>query len=268
MPVNYFPGHMAKAQRQLKEVLPALDVGVIVLDARIPRSSLGLDLESLLGGRPFLYALNKADLADPALTAAWAGHLGSAVIIQAQSGQGIGDLADRALAAGRSRLRTRRPVRLVVLGIPNVGKSSLLNRLAGRRAAAVGDKPGVTRARQWIRARPDLEVLDTPGLLRPRLGDQRAAFLLALVASLRDELIGREKLSLQALSLIAERYPGNLRERYGIEISGDPQTDLENIGRARGLFLGGGRIDTERTAAAVLADLRAGRLGRMTFEEP
>ncbi|MGE5528692.1 MAG: ribosome biogenesis GTPase YlqF [Patescibacteria group bacterium] len=268
MAESYYPGHMAKARREIMALLPALDVGVILLDARIPRASLGHGLEELLGRRAAIYALNKADLADPPATASWAASLGRAVILDARGGRGMQELLEACLEAGRRRLRTARPVRLAVLGIPNVGKSSLLNRLAGRRAAAVGDKPGVTRARQWVRARPDLEVLDTPGLLRPRLDDPHAALLLALTAAIRDEIRGRESLAREAIALLERRYPGRLAERYGVAPTGDGEADLEAVGRARGCFLSGGRVDCERAAAAVLGDFRAGRLGRITLEDP
>ncbi|MGE5598901.1 MAG: ribosome biogenesis GTPase YlqF [Bacteroidota bacterium] len=270
MVTSYYPGHMAKARRQIRELLPVLDAGVVVLDARLPRASRGQGFEEILGRRPLIYALNKVDLADPRTTAEWLASLGRAVAIEARTGLGVPDLLQACLAAGRARpgRRGRGPVRLAVLGIPNVGKSSLLNRLAGRRAMAVADRPGVTRARQWVRARPDLEILDTPGLLAPRLDDADAALLLAMVAAVRDEIYGREELAGKAVALIEGRYPGRLEERYGVRLTGDTQADLEEIGRARGCLAAGGRVDTERAAALLLADLRAGRLGRMTFESP
>ncbi|MGE5551867.1 MAG: ribosome biogenesis GTPase YlqF [Bacteroidota bacterium] len=267
MVTSYYPGHMAKARRELKALLPVLDAGVILLDARIPRASLGQGFEDLLGPRPVVYALNKADLADPGATAAWVRKLGGAVVIEAQSGMGVPDLLAAGLEAGRRRAKPGRPVRLVILGIPNVGKSSLLNRLAGRKAMPVADRPGVTRARQWVRARPDLEILDMPGLLMPRLGDPETALLLAVVAAIKDEIYGREDLARRAITLVQKRYPDRLAERYGIAISGDAYQDLDAIGRARGHLLAGGRVDTERTAATLLSDLRGGRLGRLTLED-
>lgn len=265
---SYFPGHMAKARRQLRELLPVLDAGAVLLDARVPRASLGLGLTEFMGKRPVVYALNKADLADPALTEAWVRHLGAAVVIDARSGRGVERLLAACLEAGGTRAKYNRPVRIAILGIPNVGKSSLLNRLAGRRAAAVGDKPGVTRAKQWVRARPDLEILDLPGLLAPRLGDPGVGLLLSIVAAIKDEIAGRETLAMESIRLLEARYPGRLGERYGVELTGDPQADLERIGRARGCIQGGGRVDTGRAEAALLADLRGGRLGRITLEDP
>ena len=175
----------------------------------------------------------------------------------ARTGEGLEGL--RRLLAGRTA---------AFVGPSGVGKSSLLNRVAGRRAAAVGDRPGVTRAPQWIKARPGLEILDLPGLLAPRLGDPEVFLLLALVAAIRDELAGRERLVREAIPLLERRYPGRLAARYGIVPSGDPDRDLEAIGRARGLLIAGGRVDRERTAAALLSDLRSGRLGRLTLEDP
>ena len=268
MPISYYPGHMAKARRQLKELLPVLDLGVVLLDARVPGASMGHGFEELLGRRPVVYALNKSDLADAAATAVWRAHLGRAVLLETRTGRGVQELLDLCLEAGRPRAKTARPVRLVILGIPNVGKSSLLNRLAGRRAAAVGDRPGITRARQWVRARPNLEVLDMPGLLRPRLGDPAVGLLLSMVAALKEEILGREPLAREAITLVERRYPGRLADRYGVEPTGDSQLYLERIGRARGHLLAGGRVDCGRAADTLLADLRAGRLGRLTLEDP
>lgn len=268
MTTSYYPGHMAKARRQLRELLPVLDVGAVLLDARVPRASLGLNLGELLGNRPVIYALNKADLADPSATAAWVKHLGAAVVLEVPTGRGVGELLAAAADAGRGRRKYERPVRLAILGIPNVGKSSLLNRIAGRRAAQVGDKPGVTRARQWVRARPDLEILDTPGLLAPRLKDRHTALLLSLVGTIKEEIMGVEELAREALGLIEGIYPGRLGERYGVEITGDPDLDLASIGRVRGLLLPGGRVDFDRTARMLLGELRGGRLGRLTLEVP
>ncbi|MCL6614263.1 MAG: ribosome biogenesis GTPase YlqF [Firmicutes bacterium] len=265
---SHFPGHMARARRELKDLLPVLDLGVVVLDARIPRASLGQGLAALMGGRPVVYALNKADLADPEKTADWRQHLEAAVIVDARTGAGVAELLALCLERGRRRLKYERPIRFAVLGIPNVGKSSLLNRIAGRRAAAVGDRPGVTRAPQWIKAHRGLEILDLPGILAPRLGDPEVVLLLALVSAIKDELIGREKLAREAILLLERRYPGRLAARYGVTPTGDPEADLEAVGRARGCLLPGGRVDLERTAALLLADLRAGRLGRLTFEDP
>jgi len=268
MTTSYFPGHMAKARRQLKELLPLIDAGIVLLDARAPRASLGVDFNELLGRRPLIYALNKADLADPKTTNAWLAYLGTAVIIEARGGQGVNHLLDICLTHGRRQTKVKRPVRLVIMGIPNVGKSSLLNRLAGRRAMAVGDKPGITRARQWVKVRPDLEILDTPGLLAPRLADPQAAVILSLIAAIKDEIFSREILAKELISLLAVRYPACLPQRYGITPTGDPELDLENIGRGRGFLLPGGRVDPERAAAGILTDLRAGRLGRITLEDP
>ena len=265
---GYFPGHMAKTRRVLKDFLPVLDLGVVVLDARVPRASLGQGLAALMSGRPVVYALNKADLADPEKTAGWLRHLEPAAAVEARKGAGVAELLALCLERGRRRMKYRRPVRFAVLGIPNVGKSSLLNRLAGRRAAAVGARPGVTRAPQWIKARPGLEILDLPGLLAPRLDDPEAVLLLALAAALEDELVGRERLAREAILLLERRYPGRLAARYGIVPSGDPEGDLEAIGRTRGFLIAGARVDRERTAAALLSDLRSGRLGRLTFEDP
>ncbi|NLG83270.1 MAG: ribosome biogenesis GTPase YlqF [Firmicutes bacterium] len=265
---SHFPGHMAKARRRLKELLPVLDLGIVVLDARIPRSSLGQGLAELMPGRPLVYALNKADLADPEKTGRWREHLEAAVAVDARTGEGISELLALCLKRGRRPHKYERPLRLAVIGIPNVGKSSLLNRLAGRRAATVGDRPGITRAPQWIKAHRGLEVLDLPGLLAPRLGDPATVLLLALVAAIEDDLVGREKLAREAMALLEDRYPGRLAARYGIALTGDPEADLAALGRARGCLLSGDRVDMERAAALLLADLRAGRLGRLTLEDP
>ncbi|MFO7172304.1 MAG: ribosome biogenesis GTPase YlqF [Bacillota bacterium] len=278
--IQWFPGHMARARRQVQEQLKLVDVVIEVVDARVPISSSNPDLEAITGGKPRVVVLNKADLADPQATAAWIRHLRrqgvEAVALDARGGRGTGEvlaavarLFAPTLAALQAKGRLPRPARAMVVGMPNVGKSSLINRLVGRRRAAVGEKPGVTRGPQWVRAGKGVELLDTPGILVPRIPDLRQGIRLAALAMVKDEVVSP---TLVAGGILPELWPlvgPALAQRLGLTtLSPEPEENLAVIARAKGLLRAGGQPDLDRAAALLLRELREGRLGRITLERP
>ncbi len=272
--IQWYPGHIAKAQRVLKERLAVVDLIIEVADARIPAASRFPEAKGLIGGKPTILVLGKPDLADPAATAAWARALG-AVVVDGRSGQGLAsvkkqlaELKARIDAKMKTRGRLPRAARIMVLGLPNVGKSSLINRLAGRKKAPTGDKPGITRAAGWIRLGKDLELLDTPGLISPKLEDPVVAFELALVGAVSDEAYDAEQVGRTALAWVAERYPSQLAAYVGREdVDWAPETNLETLARLRNL-LTQGRPDAVRAARTFLHELQDGAVGRMTWDRP
>ncbi|HSK68134.1 MAG TPA: ribosome biogenesis GTPase YlqF [Candidatus Limnocylindria bacterium] len=275
--ISWYPGHMAKARRLLAEQIGRVDAVVELCDARLPLSSRNPELGDLTRGKPVLLLLGKADLADPAATARWTSYFTSKGmrVMAADVTKSRAQILKALLSLTRpvtDRARERglpRAARAMVLGVPNVGKSTLINLLAGRRALKVQDKPGVTRAPQWVTVGPGLEMLDSPGLLWPKLGDPVAARRLAFIAAIRDEVLDVYQLSLQLLDELAKVSPMGVFARYGI--TGDNlrgQAMLEAIGRARGFLLPGAVVDVERAAVTVLDEFRAGLLGRVTLEMP
>lgn len=278
--VQWYPGHMAKARREIREQLRVVDVVVEVIDARIPKSSRNPDLPQLVGSRPVVIAMTKRDLADPVLTEKWLSYwnrLGyDAVALDLLRADGVRPLSDvlRRIAAQvadelRMRGRNSRPLRVLVAGVPNVGKSSLINRLAGRSGARVGAKAGVTRGKQWIRVGQTMQLLDTPGILWPKLEDSAAAFRLAATGAVSDEVYDWQELSIQLAEFLMQEYPNALMQRYGIEAL--PQSGvevLEAIGRRRGYLIAGGEIDFEKACRILLLEFRSGKLGPITLEAP
>ncbi|MGE5507093.1 MAG: ribosome biogenesis GTPase YlqF [Chitinophagales bacterium] len=281
MSIQWYPGHVARARQEILRHLKAVDAVVEVRDARIPAASKNPDADRLLSGIARLVALNKADLADRALTEAWLARLKAeglpAVATDAQKGSGVRELlaavenlVEDRLAAWMSKGRQRRPLRLMVVGVPNVGKSSLINRLAGRSGAKTGDKPGVTRGPQWLKVGRDLELLDMPGILWPKIGDPEVGFRLAATGAIEARLFSAEAVALRLVEWLETVRPGTLAARYGVELAATatPEETLEEVGRRRGCLVAGGRVDLERAAATLLSDFRAGRLGGYTLDEP
>jgi len=272
---------MAKARRQVEEKIRKVDVVLELLDARLPQSSRNPLIDQLVGSRPRIVLLMKSDLADDAVTAEWIrffrGRDIEAIPIDAGNRRQIAEIprfADRLLeqkkaALERKGIRFQR-VRAMVLGIPNVGKSTLINRLAGRSAAKTGDRPGVTRGQQWIRVGNTMEILDTPGILWPKLEDPRVGLRLAASGAIREEILPIEEVSLFLLQYLRNRYPELLRERYRLnDLPAAEGTDLlEEVARRRGCVGKGGAIDWEKAAEIVLRDFRAGRFGRVSLERP
>ncbi len=280
-PVQWFPGHMAKTRRKIKENLAKVDAVAELLDARIPISSRNPDLGGLIGQKPRIVLLNKADAADELATRRWLSHFHKqgigALALDCRSGKGLNQFApavrellkDR-IAAWAAKGMAGRPIKVMIVGIPNVGKSSFINRMAGGARAKVEDRPGVTRGNQWFSIGKGLELLDTPGVLWPKFEDPAVGERLAFMGSVRDTILDTEQLAARLASLLGGEHPGMLRARYRlpeIEIS-DGFALLEQIGRRRGMLVSGGEVDLERAASTLLDEFRGGKLGRITLEMP
>lgn len=262
MTIQWYPGHMTKAKRMIQEELKIVDGVLELIDARIPFSSRNLDLIELIV-KPRIMLFTKIDLADPVLTEAWLKYWGAQgeniIATDLIKGTGIDRLN---LAIRHTFAHLKRKPRLLVVGIPNVGKSTLINRLIRRRGAKVGARPGVTRGKQWLSA-ADMQLLDSPGILWPKFDDQNTAKKLAAVASIRDEIFDQGEIAFWLLNFLQSVYPDSLKERYG---KLDPQNLLEEIGRMRGCLLRGGLVDFNQTAALILKDFRTGKLGQVTLD--
>jgi len=283
--IQWFPGHMHRARKQIAAAMPKVDVVIEILDARLPRSSRNPLLTELRGDRPCLRLLSKADLADPRATEAWIARFESeggggggrgrarvaALAITCTDRGIVGGIvaACRRLAPGRGTLL--KPVRVLVAGIPNVGKSTLINTIRGRRVAKTGDVPALTKSAQKIEVQEGFVVSDTPGVLWPRLDDQEGARRLAASGAIRDSAMDYPTVALWAAGFLLERYPELLRERYlgpDDPLPATPLEALDAVGRRRGCLMRGGEIDYDRASQLLLRDLRAGRVGRVTFELP
>lgn len=279
--VQWFPGHMAKTRRLIQGHLKLVDVVIELLDARVPVSSANPLIREIVGDKPRLVALNKADLADEAQTKKWIAYFRSqglsAAAIDSLSGTGLKALVQKAEALAKPKTHKLvakgakpRAARAMVLGIPNVGKSSLINRLAGAAKAKVEDRPGVTRDKQWIRIGKNLELLDMPGILWPKFEDPVVGMRLAFVGSVSDEVYDVEAAVKRLLEWLSAHCPKRLAERYRLtedEMQADAETLLEHIGKHRGCLLKGGLLDAEKVQRLLLSDLRVGRLGRVTFDD-
>ena len=278
--INWYPGHMVKAKRMVRDHLKLVDVVLELLDARLPHASRNPDIAALIGDKPHLIILNKADLADPVVTRAWQETLkgeGRAVLPVAATGtegmralpQVATALAQPALDKWRARGRLPRATRLMMVGIPNVGKSTLINSLAGKGNLKVADRPGVTRQQQWVRIRSDLDLLDMPGILMPRLGDDQVGIRLAASGAISDAVYDMEEVSRVLALMLREGYPQLLKSRYQLEeLPDDGWELLEAIGRRRGALVHGGKVDFQRTAQQFIDEFRGGKIGRISLERP
>ncbi|HAM68782.1 MAG TPA: ribosome biogenesis GTPase YlqF [Ruminococcus sp.] len=279
--IQWFPGHMAKTRRQIARSLPLVDAAAELLDARIPMSSRNPEMNRMTGKKPRLIILNKADMADPDVTQQWVNYYkkqGFAVITaDSKAGKGVKQFAPALrellrdqLARYEAKGMKGRPIRVMILGIPNVGKSSLINRLAGGKRAKAEDRAGVTRTQQWIKTTDGVELLDTPGVLWPKLDDQEAAVRLAMTGAIRDDILDKEALAARLLAFLHTEYPQAVAERYKIppEQEGDGFALLELTAKNRGMLLSGGVPNTERAAITVLDEFRGTKLGRISLEKP
>ena len=280
--VQWFPGHMTKARKIITDNLKLVDVVIELLDARIPYSSANPMLKEIIADKPRVIALNKADLADPAITRQWIASFKAqgikAVSVDAMTGKGTKQLV--AITEELARYKTDkllnkgaikpRAARVMIIGIPNVGKSSLINRLAGAARTKTADKPGVTRAKQWIRIGKNLELLDTPGILWPKFEDMTVGLKLSFTGAINDEAVDREQVVGVFLETMGKLYPQRLRERYKLdgELPAEPMDLLELIGKKRGCLLKGGIIDTEKAQRIVFTDFRSGKLGLVSLDVP
>lgn len=270
--IHWFPGHMAKARKEIEKVLPLIDVVFELVDARVPDSSRNPMLAGIIKDKPRLVLLTKATLADPTQTPLWERRIRAAgdevLVVDAVSGENMKKIAPVARGLAGAKMKKvpgmkDRPVRALVAGIPNVGKSTLINRLSGRRAAAVGAKPGVTRAQQWIRINPELELLDTPGVLWPKLDDQVVATHLALTGAIKSEVLPQIELGECLINFMNAHYPVALKERYGIEAGLSLEAIVRRIAKSRGIA---GDDYYERALVIVINDFNNLRLGRITLD--
>lgn len=281
--IQWFPGHMAKTRRMIKENLSLVDGVVEILDARIPFSSRNPEMDKMVKGKPKMLLLNKFDLADPNVTNQWIDYykkLGvSAVLpIDCKSGKGIKNFLPilktqvlyELVAKRESKGMVGVPLRIMIVGIPNVGKSSFINKMAGGKRAKVEDRPGVTRAKQWVKFGEDVEMLDMPGVLWPKFEDQTVAHKLAFTGAVKDDVIDIETLSMMLLEDLSKSYPKALVERYKIEITPEDSgiSLLEKVGKKRGMLISGGEVNTERASIMVMDEFRGGKLGRISLETP
>ncbi|MCM1418974.1 MAG: ribosome biogenesis GTPase YlqF [Bacteroides sp.] len=275
--IQWFPGHMAKTRRMIEENLKLVDAVVEIADSRIPESSRNPLLDELIGEKPRILLLNKCDYADDALTREWKAYYekkGYTVLVgDCRSGKGMKSflpLLKKRLAPLLERRRARgmvgRALRVMVVGIPNVGKSSFINRMANARKTKVEDRPGVTRGKQWVTIDKEVELLDLPGILAPKLDDKAAALRLAFTGAIKDDIMDTEALAEELGAYLKERYPDRLAERYKLDDTEGRIT--ERIAVKRGMMLPGGVPDTGRAAAALLDEYRSGKIGKITLEQP
>lgn len=279
MNYQWYPGHMTKAVRMMQENIKLIDLVIELVDARTPMSSKNPDIDSLAGNKARVILLNKADLADPAGNAAWTEYFkekGFHVLeINARTGAGVRavqglvqEACKEKIERDRRRGIKNRPIRAMVVGIPNVGKSTFINAFAGKGCTKTGNKPGVTKGKQWIRLNQNLELLDTPGILWPRFENQQVGERLAMIGSINDEILHVDELAAAILIYLQKHYQGKIRERYETEESGDAYAMLKEISIQRKCFLKGEEPDLLRTSRIIVDDFRGGRLGRITLESP
>ena len=276
--IQWFPGHMAKTRRRIAEVLPLIDAVAEVTDARVPVSSRNPELSEIISGKPLIILLNKCDMADPEANEEWIKYYKSrgiaAVATDSETGRGVGAFKDAVKSVLAEKLRsyaekgmTGKPLRIMAAGIPNVGKSSFINRVAKGASAKTENRPGVTRGNQWFTVDRRLELLDTPGVLWPKFEDRTVGEHLAFTGAVKDRILDTELLAMRLLELLAENYPEKLAARYGeLNFGEDGYGLLCQIGKKRGMVVRGGETDTERAANMLLEEYRNCKIGNMTLE--
>lgn len=279
MHFQWYPGHMTKAKRMMQENIKLIDLVIELVDARVPVSSRNPDIDEIGKNKARLILLNKADLAEDRWNDAWMEYFRekgfSVVKVNSKKGGGVKSIhsviqeaCKEKIERDRKRGILNRPVRAMVVGIPNVGKSTFINALAGKSCAKTGNKPGVTKGKQWIRLNKNVELLDTPGILWPKFEDQSVGLKLAFIGSIKDEILQTEELAAELIKFMNQSYPGVLEEKYNVASEEDAYAMLRAIADSRHCLLKGNELDTEKAAALLLDDFRSGRLGRLTLEYP
>ncbi len=279
MNIQWYPGHMTKTKRLIEENIKLVDIVIELLDARAPYSTKNPDIDKLAGNKMRIIILNKADLADENVTKAWidwySAHNVKVVPIIATSGKGIKevvkiaeDLLKEKIERDKARGRIYRPIRAMIVGIPNVGKSTFINALVGKSSTKTGDKPGVTRGKQWVKIRKGFELLDMPGILWPKFEDQTVAQHLAFIGSINDNILDNRQLAINLLELGLKEFKGKLEARYKVELPDDGYEAFKSIGTKRGLIVAGGALDELRIAQMILDEFRGGKWGHITVEHP
>lgn len=279
MNFQWYPGHMTKAKRQMQEDIKLIDIVVELVDARIPLSSRNPDIDELGKNKYRLILLNKSDLADPERTDKWKAYFKEkgffAVTLDARTKQAMKQVTDVIMEACKEKIERdrrrgirNRPVRAMIVGIPNVGKSTFINSYAGKAVTKTGNKPGVTKGKQWIRPNKNVELLDTPGILWPKFEDQTVGLRLALIGSIKDEILNIDELAIALIQILKEQYAGVLTQRYELDEAQNPTEILMEIARKRNCIAKGGGLDYSKAAALLIDEFRDGTLGRITLELP
>ena len=279
MNIQWYPGHMTKARRMMQENIKLVDLVIELVDARVPLSSRNPDIDDLGRNKARLLLLNKSDLADEAANEAWSAYFRAkgfqVVKLNSRSGAGfksvnaaVQEACKEKIERDRRRGILNRPVRAMVAGIPNVGKSTFINSFAGKACTKTGNKPGVTKGAQWVRLNKQVELLDTPGILWPKFEDQEVGIKLAMIGSIKEEILNTEELSLELLKLLKSRYSGTINERYDADEALGEVELLGEIAKRRGCLMKGGEPDLTKAAAILLEDVRSGKLGKITLELP
>ena len=279
MNIQWYPGHMTKARRMMEEDIKLIDLVIELVDARLPLSSRNPDIDNLAKNKARLILLNKADLSDERINNQWTDYFKEkgffVVKLDSRSGAGmkaingvIQEACKEKIERDRKRGIINRPVRAMVVGIPNVGKSTFINSYAKKACAKTGNKPGVTKGNQWIKLNKNLELLDTPGILWPKFEDQQIGLRLAMAGSINDEILNIAELAVHLIKFLKETYPGTISERYGVEEDTKELDILENIGVKRGCLKKGSVIDIDKAADIIIDEFRAGKLGRISLERP
>ena len=280
MNIQWYPGHMTKTRRQMEADLKQVDAVCEILDARIPISSRNPDIDSICGNKPRIVILNRMDLADPDATKQWGAYFRSkgmaAITTDCKTKRGINEFQPAVRSVLKEKIERdlargmKRSLRVMIVGIPNVGKSTLINQISGRKGAKAENRPGVTRGKQWVTVEGGLLLLDTPGILWPKFEDPNVGLALAFTGAVKEDVIDVEELACRLFSLLWQRYPDAVKARYGIDMLEDAQGYelLEAAGKKRGYLLSRGEINTERMAKVLVDEYRSGKLGRLTFEMP
>lgn len=269
MEIQWYPGHMAKAKRQMKEILKVIDVVLELVDARAPESSHISDIKDIVGEKPIIRVLNKEDLAQKEVTEKWQNYYKEKGIISF-SVDSVHKSGIKEIIGYIKNIKKQKNsvVRCMVMGVPNVGKSSFINQLAGRKSAKTGDIPGITKGKMWLKVNKDLELLDTPGVLWPKFEKRDVGIKLAILGCIKEEIYNPEKIALILIKFLSLKFRKELMERFKLDSPGNPEDILREIGEKRGCLLAGGRIDTLKASKIVLKEFRDGKIGKISLEEP